>query len=94
MEVNKEHEEVYYAVRGEREYQQKMIKANFRVDMVEIDMAGILLAMEHILNEARTKWYTDSEEYDYEDTMHRVRKIAGLAFAAGEKYGMPRREGY
>lgn len=83
--------EVYSAIDSEREYQNAQSSREDRPDMVEdLSFPGMLLAMEHCLNTARATWYYDAEPY--QETMHLVRKIAGLAVKAGEKYGMPKRD--
>lgn len=82
--------DVYTAIDTERAYQDAMTERSDRPDMVaNMPLSSILLAMERLLHDARNKWYSDSEPYS--ETMHLVRKVAGLAVKAGEKYGMPNR---
>lgn len=84
-------EDVYKAIDTERDYQDRMTADPNRPDMIEdLNIAGILLAMERCLHQTREDWYYDS--VPYQDTMEFVRKIAGLAVKAGEQYGMPSRD--
>lgn len=84
-------EDVYKAIDTERDYQDAQSARDDRPDMVDdLPFPGILLAMEHCLNTARATWYYDAAPY--QDTMNLVRKVAGLAVKAGEKYGMPNRD--
>lgn len=83
--------DVYAAIDGERDYQDRMTANPNRPDMIEdLNIAGMLLAMERCLQQAREDWYYDSTPY--QDTMEMIRKVAGLAVKAGEQYGMPPRE--
>lgn len=80
--------DVYSAIETERDYQDAMTARGDRPDMAtHMPLSSILLAMERILHDARSQWYSDAQPY--EQTMHSVRKIAGLAVKAGEQYGMP-----
>lgn len=82
--------EVYTAIDSERTYQDAMTERADRPDMVaDMPLSSILLAMERLLHDARHQWYSESEPY--EETMHLVRKVAGLAVKAGEQHGMPSR---
>jgi hypothetical protein len=78
--------DVYAAIDSERGYQDFMTSRDDRPDMVDISVAGILLAMEECLKRARDQWYRGHGTH-YQ-TMEQVRKIAGLAVKAGEQLGM------
>jgi len=83
---------VYLAIDSERQYQQKETANSERPEMVEDFQIGhAILAMEHLLLEARHFWYSDNPEKNFQTTMHRIRKVAGVAVQMGEKYGMPDR---
>ena len=82
--------DVYRAIDSERDYQDAMTERVDRPDMVaDMPLSSILLAMERLLHDARYQWYSNSDPY--EETMHLVRKVAGLTVKAGEQYGMPNR---
>ena len=85
---------VYKALDTEREYQDEMIASDARADMVDnFSLGQAILAMEHLLAEARSFWYVDNPQENFQTTMHRIRKVAGVAVQMGEKYGMPDRDG-
>jgi hypothetical protein len=83
---------VYVALDSERAYQDAMTASDDRPDMVEIELPGLLLAAEHQLVEARSKWY--SGHGPHTATMDCLRKVGGLVVKAGELLGMPQREGF
>jgi hypothetical protein len=89
--ASEERASTYAAINSERDYQDAMTSRTDRPDMIDpMPLPAILLAMEKCLLDARTRWYSDAAPY--QDTMQHVRKIAGLAVKAGERYGMPPRE--
>lgn len=84
-------DEVLKVISDERDYQIKMTNETTRPDMnPEMSMGDLLSAMEVNLSKAKQAWYTDS--YPYTNTLDYVRKVAGLAVQAGERYDMPNRE--
>lgn len=84
-------DEVLTVIANERDYQIKMTGEPTRPDMnPEMSMGDLLLAMEHNLSKAKQIWYTDS--FPYTNTLDYVRKVAGLAVQAGERFDMPERE--
>lgn len=86
-----ERKEVYAAIDSERDYQDEMTASMDRPDMiVDLHMGDILTAIQHNLNRAIQTWYEGSEPHV--ESMHYLRKIAGLCVKAGEKHGMPVRE--
>ncbi len=83
---------VYLAIDSERQYQQKETANSERPEMVDDFAIGqAILAMEYLLTQARAVWYTDNPQENFQRTMHRIRKVAGVAVQMGEKYGMPDR---
>jgi hypothetical protein len=85
-------EQVYKALDTEREYQEKHTANPDRPDMVEeFGLGQGILAMEHLLQTARFLWYSDNPQDNFQGTMEYIRKVAGVAVAMGEKYGLPSR---
>jgi len=82
--------EVYYAIDTERVYQDNETANPDRLDMVEdFNLGQSILAMEHLLAEARRIWYNDNPKDKFQDTMNMIRKVCGVCVKMGEKYGMP-----
>jgi hypothetical protein len=92
FDVKKTTQYMYALVCDEREYQRKRIADPNLPDMIELDMPGLLLALDVTLTRAKQEWYSDSSANSYQNTMEHLRKAAALIFAAGEKYGMPERK--
>jgi hypothetical protein len=71
----------------ERKYQEEQSANPGRPDIHDdLSMGDLLLAIQHNLNKAITRWYNDSAPYS--DTSHFLRKIAALSIKAGEEFGM------
>jgi hypothetical protein len=87
-----ERDQVIDAVDGEREYQNDQAAAGTGHVVPDISLGDTISAMQFNLNRARDAWYNG--RYPHEAAMAYMRKLAALAVQAGEKYGMPRREGY
>lgn len=85
--------DVYKVIDTEREYQIKETVNPDRPDMVEeFGLGQAMFAIQAIMNQAAQVWYKDTPVTQYENTMHYVRKIAGVCVQMGEKYGMPERK--
>ena len=87
-----ERDKVIDAIDGEREYQNDMAKTDGSHVVPDISLGDTLAAIQHNVNMALGAWYSGLSPH--EASMQYLRKIAALAVQAGEKYGMPRREGY
>lgn len=84
--------DVIDAVDGEREYQNDQAKEGVGHVVPDISLGDTLAAIQYNLNLALEEWYGGREPHA--PAMDYLRKVAGLAVQAGEKYGMPRRQGY
>lgn len=84
--------EVYSALDSERAYQDAMTASEDRPDMVEINLAAGILAMEELLHQARVAWYYGAGNQP--EAMSLLRKVGGLVVKMGEQYGLPQREGF
>jgi hypothetical protein len=83
-------QEVFDVIKGEREYQDRMVQKNNRPDMVEdLHVGDTLTAIRHNLTKAEEAWYKGSTPHP--ETMGYLRKVAGLIVQAGENFGMPTR---
>lgn len=84
-------QEVFDVIKGEREYQDRMVKKNSRPDMVEdLHVGDVLTAIRYNLTKAEEAWYKGSKPHT--EAMHFVRKICGLGVQIGEELGMPTRK--
>jgi hypothetical protein len=83
-------QEVFDAIKTEREYQDAMIKKSDRPDMVsELNVGSTLTAIRVNLQKAEEEWYKGSTPH--QNTMEYLRKVAGLIVQAAEENGMPSR---
>jgi hypothetical protein len=87
-----ERKEVYKSIDSEREYQDSQTKNKDPRMVEDYAISHAILNIEKFVSEARDKWYSDSPENNYQNTMELLRKIAGVSVRMGEKYGMPERE--
>lgn len=85
-------ERTLLALQSERDYQESLKANPDHPDMVELQMGSYIAVMQHILNQAREVFYTDSQENEYQDTMEYIRKLGGMCVSAGDKWDMPFRE--
>lgn len=86
-------QQVYKAIDSEREYQDLCTASEDRPDMIiNLPIGSAMLAMEELMSQARTTWYSDSPESGYRATMDKLRKVAGLIVQMGEQHGMPMRD--
>lgn len=85
-------EEVADVVKGERAYQDAgQGNAKRHEGAADLTVGEIILGMEEILAQARAAWYKPDGGVA---ALPYIRKTAGMAFQAMERYGAPRREGF
>lgn len=81
--------EVYDAIDGERDYQDRLQKGQGgRTDGQTKQVGAFLSLMQHALNEAHRVYY---EEQGNGPALEFVRKILGLGVQCGEIHGLPKR---
>lgn len=83
-------QQIYDAIDTERDFQDEMTSRTDRPDIIEnMHVGDILSAIQYNLNQASAAWYKGSTPHP--ESMHFLRKIAGLCVKAGEINGMPPR---
>jgi hypothetical protein len=75
--------DVYVAINSEREYQEQLS----RNDVTDQRPLEQLALIEHVILEAKAKWYTEPGLFD----MNYMRKIAAIAVRCMEQHGAPLR---
>lgn len=81
--------EVYAAIDGERDYQDKVWAESSYVDPRPLSIGEDLLLMEEYLAKARLAWTI--ERRPEIDALNNIRKIAGIATRSMENHGAPKR---
>ena len=84
--------QVIDAIDGEREYQNDQADEGTGHVVPDISLGDTLSAIRYNLEKAQDAWYQG--RFPHAQSMVYIRKIAALSVQAGEKHGMPRREGY
>jgi len=82
-------EDVYAALNTEFAYQDRMTADTSRPDMVELSPGDHLLAMEHLLREARTYWYANA--MPHAAAADSIRKVTALGVRFMERTSAPLR---
>lgn len=84
-----EDEDVFKAVKSELDYVSEQEKVEESHVVEDFPLAAGLEAIRYNLDKANKEWYV--EKAPYRNAMKYIRKIAGICFKMGIKYGMPRR---
>lgn len=82
---------VYTAIDSERNYVIRLEKNDPTSHIVEnFPLGSALSAIRKNLRLAEDIWYNETQP-NHNNSMHIMRKIAGICVSMGEKYGMPER---
>jgi hypothetical protein len=81
-------DEVYKVIDTERDYQEEMIRNEYKPDIIDdLHLGDTIAAMQYNLDKAREEWYKNA--VPHVTSMEYIRKICALGVQIAEKQGMP-----